>query len=63
MATKYEKYGNSNLFPDLNLKMTRLDEKHALQHIHDRLVFNVLVLLFSCFYKFELFRFYGNVLP
>ena len=36
MATKYEKYGNSNLFPELNLKMTRLDEKHALQHIHDR---------------------------
>ena len=42
MSTKYEKYGNSNLFPDLNLKMTRLDEKHALQHIHDRLVSAVL---------------------
>lgn len=36
ISTKYEKYGNSSLFPDLNLKMTRLDEKHALQHIHDR---------------------------
>lgn len=60
MATKYEKYGNSNLFPDLNLKMTRLDEKHALQHIHDRLVFNVLVLLFSCFDK-KLFRFLTDV--
>lgn len=44
MATaQYEKYGKSH-FPDLSLKMTRLDEKHALQNIHDRFVLRFTVV-------------------
>lgn len=38
-SAKLDKYGRTDqnyLLPDTTLKMTRLDEKHALQRINDR---------------------------
>ena len=39
MSTRLDLYGNSKqsmMMPDLNVKMTRLEEKYALQRIGDR---------------------------
>ena len=39
MSTRLDLYGNSKqsmMMPDLNVKMTRLEEKYALQMIGDR---------------------------